>query len=259
MNKKRAFLALILLLISLGLFVFYLYGARQRVLPPEPIEPVENTDIEPEPVPEPEPEPIEVEPEEPYESPIDFEYWQGECSDIYAWIKVPGTQVDYPVVRNTDDPDYYLRKDIYGRYLFAGTLFTQSSYNGDDFSDRVTIIYGHNMPDGSMFGGLQYTYSYYDKFTENNEFFIYLPEKELHYDIIASLPFSNLHVMELYNRFETDEDVKDFLTYVLGVHYVNSCKAEGLIPTGKEHLVILQTCRFDNFGERYLVIGRLSE
>ena len=246
---------MILLLISLGLFVFYLYGTRNRALPTPPVpEDVETTDIQPADVPV---EPIEE--LEPYLSPIDFEYWQGESSDIYAWVKVPGTQVDYPVLRNEEDPDYYLRKDIYGNYLFAGSLFTESSYNGDDFSDRMTIIYGHNMPDGSMFGELQYTYSYYDSFTENNEIFVYLPDRELHYDIIASLPYSNLHIMEQYNRFQTDYDVKDFLTYVMNVHYINACKADGLVPTGQEHLLILQTCRFDNFGERYIVIGRLSE
>ena len=78
-----------------------------------------------------------------YVSPIDFEKATEENRDIYAWIKIPGMEVDYPVLRKPGDDDYYLRRNLRGKYSVAGCLYTQAKYNGDDFSDRVTIIYGH--------------------------------------------------------------------------------------------------------------------
>lgn len=209
------------------------------------------------------PEPVSApspSPEPAYESPIDFEKWQGENRDIYAYIKLPGTHIDYPVLSSSpDDPDYYLRKDLKGEYSVAGCLYTQSSYNSNDFSDRVTIIYGHNMPDGSMFGDLQNTFSDRELFRQNNVFTIYLPDREMDYEVIAGLPYSNLHILAQYDNFDADEKVKDFLTRAMSTEHPEANSAKGYEPTGREKLVILQTCNNHDYSQRYIVIGKLSE
>ena len=197
--------------------------------------------------------------EEEYVSPIDFEALKKESSDIYAWINIPGTKVDYPVLSHEGDEDYYLRRDIYGNYLFRGSLYTQSSYNRLDFSDRVVIIYGHNMTDGTLFGDLQRIYSNEETFREYPEFTIYLPDRELDYEVIAGIPFSDWHIMEMYNRFEEEDNVKEFLNYCMNVHDLKAVKLSGYRPTGTEHLVILETCQYNNYDERFIVVGRLKE
>ena len=74
-------------------------------------------------------------------------------SDVYAWIRIPGTYVDYPVAQSKVDDNYYLHRSIYKKYLFAGMIYTQSC-NSLDFNDPVTVVYGHNMRSTTMFTSL---------------------------------------------------------------------------------------------------------
>ncbi len=72
--------------------------------------------------------------------------------DVIGWITVPDTQIDYPVVK-TSDNDYYLDHSITGAYLNSGTIFVDYR-NERDWTDKNTVIYGHNMASGAMFAHL---------------------------------------------------------------------------------------------------------
>ena len=73
--------------------------------------------------------------------------------DVVGWIEIPGTAIDYAFVQTKNNSDY-LRKDLHGDYALAGTLFLDYR-NAPDFTDPKTILYGHNMQNGSMFGDLE--------------------------------------------------------------------------------------------------------
>ena len=73
--------------------------------------------------------------------------------DTVGWIIIPGTNIDYPVV-HTKDNDYYLRRSYYGRTNLSGTLFVDCRNSKQLMENRNTVIYGHNMNDGSMFNNL---------------------------------------------------------------------------------------------------------
>ncbi len=64
--------------------------------------------------------------------------------DIVAWIEIPGTAIDYPIVR-TRDYDFYLSHDIYKRYSKYGTLFIDQRLYKKPFKSTNLIVYGHNM------------------------------------------------------------------------------------------------------------------
>ena len=74
-------------------------------------------------------------------------------------LRIPGTKIDYPVAQHAEKDNFYLRHDIHGKFSANGTLFTEGTYNSKSFDDRVTVIYGHNMASGEMFGNLQEIYS----------------------------------------------------------------------------------------------------
>ena len=74
-----------------------------------------------------------------------------ENSDLAAWLMIEGTEVDYPVLYTPNEPEYYLRKAFDGSYALSGSLFIGADCVPDGTN---IIIYGHNMKDGSMFGGL---------------------------------------------------------------------------------------------------------
>ena len=80
---------------------------------------------------------------------IDWKSLRAVNPDVVAWIKIPGTVVDYPVVQ-TKDNQYYLKRGFDGKKNSCGTIF-MNTYNRTDFSDYNTVLYGHNMKNGSMF------------------------------------------------------------------------------------------------------------
>ncbi|MEY8440692.1 class B sortase [Anaerotruncus colihominis] len=83
---------------------------------------------------------------------VDFEALRENGPDIIGWLNLPDTAINYPVTQ-TDDNEYYLHHLYDGTYNKVGCLFADYE-NQADFSDRNTIIYGHNMRDGSMFAAL---------------------------------------------------------------------------------------------------------
>ena len=96
------------------------------------------------------------------EKNIDWAELKSENPDIYAWIYIPGTNVDYPILQHPDEKSYYLDHNIDGSEGYPGCIYTQN-VNSKDWMDPNTVIYGHNMNDGSMFHDLH-------KF-EDNAFF----------------------------------------------------------------------------------------
>ena len=75
--------------------------------------------------------------------------------DIYAWIYIPGTKVDYPVLQHPTDNTYYLNYNMNGTRGYPGCIYTEKE-NNKDFSDFNTIMYGHNMRNETMFETLHY-------------------------------------------------------------------------------------------------------
>ena len=80
----------------------------------------------------------------------DFDELKAQNSDVCGWITIYGTHVDYPIVQSEDNSTYLMRNPR-GEYSLSGSIF-MDYMNQKDFSDFNTIIYGHNMRNGSMFG-----------------------------------------------------------------------------------------------------------
>lgn len=87
------------------------------------------------------------------ESSVDILAMQRQYPDIKAWLTVPGTVIDYPVLQSSaDDPEHYLRRNYDDTWRMAGSLFFQYDCTLDS---RNLVIFGHNMSDGSMFACLR--------------------------------------------------------------------------------------------------------
>ena len=72
--------------------------------------------------------------------------------DAIAWITVDGTRIDYPVMQGKDNKEY-LNKNPFGKYSLSGSIFLDSRNQGD-FSDGYSLLHGHHMEYGAMFGAL---------------------------------------------------------------------------------------------------------
>ena len=206
---------------------------------------------------------ISDEPTEPalpeVEAKKDFTELQLQNPDIYAWIYIPGTPVDYPILQNPDD-NYYLRKDAYTKkYSIKGCIFTEV-VNKKDFTDRNTIIYGHSgIRDHSFFTDLQLL-SNAKNFEKIRNIYIYTPKKEFVYEIFAVAPHSDEHLMYTYD-WDSKDEYDGFFEKLYSlidtrVRFLNETKPD----FDTDRMITLSTCLDGNHRNgRYLVFGRLIE
>ena len=193
----------------------------------------------PTPTPEPTPEPV----------PIDFATLQSRYPDAYAWIHIEDTKIDYPIMQSSGDQTYYLTHTIDGDVRTEGSIYTEN-LNSKDFSDPMTVIYGHNMRNGSMFQNL---HKFEDRsfFNEHNEILIYTPEKVLHYRVFAAYTADDSHIL----RKNDFSDTNIFTLYINSVLNQRSMSANidsSLDITAQDKLITLSTCN-GNSSERYVV------
>jgi len=182
--------------------------------------------------------------------PIDFSALVQQNQDIYAWITVPGTDIDYPVVQNPLDDSFYLTHNIAGQESVEGAIYTEM-YNSEDFTDPNTVIYGHNMKNGSMFASL---HQYEDKtfFDENREIIIYTPDQKLTYRIFAAYSGGNEHIMQKYDF----SDEATFERYIGDIFNIRDMKAnidKSVEITAEDKILTLSTCVKGQDEKRYLV------
>ena len=188
------------------------------------------------------------------ENPVDFVSLQDRNSEIYAWIIVPNTEIELPILQSCADDLYYLNRDLDGKYSRLGSLFTQSK-NNRDFSDPVTVIYGHNYLSGGMFTNLHY-FEDADFFKENEFFYIYTPERKLTYRIVSAHKYDDRHILNSFD-FSDEQVRREFFDSVLNPKaMLRNVRKDAVLETD-DKLVILSTCLTRGYSGRYLVNGVL--
>lgn len=186
------------------------------------------------------------------ELPVDFAALAEINTDIYAWLEIPGTTVNYPVLQCSDDDNYYNNHSSSGKYSLYGSIFSQASYNGRSFSDPVTVLYGHNVVYGmeNMFALLN-NYADADFFDSHNTIYIYTPDKVLEYRVFAAYVHSNEHLLA-YRDFSDPEEFTEYFDSVRsGALYGNF--NDELMPSPGDKVLTLSTCFSKNNRQRYLV------
>ncbi|MBQ7775730.1 MAG: class B sortase [Lachnospiraceae bacterium] len=185
---------------------------------------------------------------------IDFEGLHEENEHIYAWIYIPNTNVDYPIVQHPSDPSYYLRRNTKGKSATAGCIFTEH-YNNKDFNDNLTVIYGHNMRNESMFAHLHY-FEDADFLAENPYVYIYTEQDVRVYQIFAAHEYSDMHL--LLNSDTADDEV--FGQYLENLKTLNGAKDNFNWEIGvssEDKVICLSTCVRNEDEKRYLVQAKL--
>ncbi len=190
----------------------------------------------------------------PYVSPVAFDELQQINPDIYAWITIPGTRVNYPVVQSPTDDSFYLDHDSDGNYNVNGAVFSEHLYNNTEFTDAVTVLYGHNMKSGEMFGDFQSLYWDRDFLLENDDIIIYLPDRELHFEIFAALPYSRMHLLHYYHT-EKQKAFELMIDDIYSTRKLSAILLEDRRPEYGDQVLVLSTCLSGDNRYRYLVMG----
>lgn len=261
MNKKYLACAIVCLVIGIGIALAAVMGSglfgkaepEEAPLAEQPAAGV--SEAEPEPAGTPEEAPAESE-DGAYVSPIDFDGLWERNPDIFGWLDIPGTEISYPLLQSEEDDTFYLDHDADGNPSAAGALFTESLYNSKDMTDPMTVIYGHHMKSGALFGNLQQTYSDGAGFAEYSEIVIYLPDRELHYTVYAAVPYDNRHIMQSF-YFSSERSYNLFLESIRSVRAISAQHNETLEVAYGDRLIALSTCLSGNSNGRYLVVAKL--
>lgn len=186
------------------------------------------------------------------EEEIDFDYWQARNPDVYAWVRVPGTDIDYPILQNEED-GYYLTHDIDRESNIYGAIYTEGM-NSKDFTDPNTVVYGHNMIDDSMFGSLG-DFNEDEYFNSHDGILIFTPGEKRTYEIVAAYEYPAEHILTSFN-FGTPEGAAGYFQQISG--FVQNTGGNIRSHTEiKAPLLTLSTCTSDSSAMRFLVQGVL--
>ena len=164
-------------------------------------------------------------------------------NDVVGWIKIDGTQLDYPVMQTSvDNRDFYLYKDFYKEKSDRGSIYIREECDMLEPSDNITI-YGHNMRDGSMFAALN---SYEDKETwEENSLIFFDNLYEFHvYKIFAVFKTSaSLGEGFRYHQMidaASEEDFNEFISTCKKLSFYDT----GITPKYGDKTICLSTCEY---------------
>lgn len=173
--------------------------------------------------------------------------------EVFAWLTVYGTNIDYPVVQGEDNMKY-VNTDAEGGFSLSGSIFLDCG-NKRDFTDFNSIFYGHHMEKEAMFGELgsfgdrnyfearQYGNLYYDGKDHGLEFFAFLHADAYDASVFApAIKGDGARQAYLDNLLEK-------ATYVRG----------GAVAEAHERIVLLSTCSPDGTNDRSILVGRIVD
>ena len=190
-----------------------------------------------------------------YVCPADFDYLQSVNDDIYAWLHIEGMYVDFPVCQSPNDDTFYLTYNSDGEYSAAGAIFTEHEFNSTDFNDPVTILYGHHMGSRVMFGDLQEDISEESYWDTNPVITIYMPDRELRYQVFAAVPYDDSHIL-YYHDFSDEYVYESFFDDIMSTYSDAARFHPEFAPEYGDRVIMLATCLIGNHSRRFVVMGK---
>ena len=185
-----------------------------------------------------------------YENTVSFAELQNNNKDIFGWLTVYGTNIDYPLVQGEKNSTY-LNRDIMGHYSVSGSLFLDYR-NSPHLTDFNSVIYGHHMDKKLMFGEIEYFANktffdehqygnlYYDEEEHGIEFFAFLEADAYDTSVYAVPVQESLSQQYLDNLIEKAKNTRE-----VGF-------------TGDDRIIILSTCTAESTNGRHILVGRIS-
>ena len=171
--------------------------------------------------------------------------------DVKAWIQVPKTNIDYPVVQGQDDMEY-INKNVYGEFELSGAIFL-SCLNKDDFSDPYNLVYGHNMKNGGMFADVA-DFTNKEYFETHQKGKLYLTDATRKIRFFACMKVTAADAKIYHPDGYRKENLKDLLDYI----QANSVQYRDVNVADENSLIALSTCSEAETNGRVVLIGNLE-
>lgn len=166
---------------------------------------------------------------------IDFEGLQKVNPDIVGWIYIPGTQIDYPICKG--DATFYLTHNPQRKFNKLGSIFITND-SSKEFTGANTLIYGHNMASGQMFGELT-NYEQRSFLKAHQTIYIYTPSKTVTCKVFSAYTLNSTDSTVYASGYEFDSNnYKMFLENVKA----NSLHSETEVVESNNQTLTLSTC-----------------
>lgn len=180
-------------------------------------------------------------------------------ADMAAWLIIPDTNIDYPVMWTPRDENFYLQKDFNGKKSSNGCLILDTDSSLDPLTTNL-IIHGHNMKSGAMFGNLT-KYEKESYYKEHKQIILHTEECQRNYEVIAvfrsQVYLKTDKAFKFYKFFQADTEAEfnDFY---------NNIKKLSLYDTGVtaefgDHFITLSTCVYHVTNGRFVVVAKEVE
>jgi len=188
----------------------------------------------------------------PENSELSFQQLQAINPEVFSWLTVYGTHIDYPVVQGADDLKY-INTDATGKYSLSGAIFLDSGCSRD-FSDFSSIIYGHHMDKQTMFGeiGLFADKNYFDSHEYGS---LYYGGREHGLDF-----FAFVHA-DAYDTavFRTNITGRDAQQAYLNLLMQMAAHTRDVPVTPHDRILLLSTCSASSTNGRDILIGKITD
>lgn len=187
-------------------------------------------------------------------NPYDWDKIAKINKDIYAYIYIPGTKIELPVAQSDDSKDdsFYLTHNEKGNYEFSGCIYSEK-INSTDFTDPVTVFYGHNMLNGTMFAHLHY-FEKKDFFDKHEYFYVYTPSHKLAYRVYSAYVYDDTHILKGFD-FSDIQVRMDYFKTTLNPSVSNANVRKDVALTQDSKILTLSTCTSGKSNTRYIVNG----
>lgn len=181
-----------------------------------------------------------------------FETLQHLNQDVCGWISIDGTKVDYPLLQSQDNVKY-LDRNAFGDYAVTGSIFLDYRFN-PNFTDFNTIIYGHSMASGAMFGEIK-KFAEQDFFDQHRYGTIYYNGQEKGLEIFGILEV-DAYDSEIYRTLgASDEDHQAYYQYLLS----KAKYKRDVSLTSSDKIVLLSTCFFNITNGRHVLLAKITD
>ena len=180
---------------------------------------------------------------------IDFDALKEINPDVVGWVYLKGTNIDYPIVKAYDNSKY-LHTLFNGNAGGAGTLFTDAG-TMDPFNQFSTVVYGHNMNDGSMFHNLR-KFKDPDFVKDHGTFDLILLDGKYHLEVYAFL-----NVASDSGIYRINVDGEDECQKFINLINSQASYVANMTLTPEDRIVLLSTCAYEFDNARYVIVGKM--
>ena len=188
---------------------------------------------------------------------VDWDALRAVNPDIVAWVYVPDSPINYPVVQG-DDNEEYLHKAFDGStgwLASAGTIFLDST-NSPDFSDRNSALYGHHMNDGSMFASLS-DWQNNDEFNAHRDIYVLTPQGNYRLKTFALVKTTGDDAL-VQTTFSSDESYQSYIQDKLD-RSVTTQQGEVLSAADIRQSMLFSTCEYSQADGRAVLFAAVVE